>query len=248
MSLRAFGSALLDPNQAIPLGLTGPAGSAAGRRYDVYRNNVIVGLTDALRNYFPVLRKLVGDDFFTAMAAAFARAHPPTLPVLFRYGDAMPAFLTDFPPVAHLGYLPDIARLELAVKDAYHAADHQALPADALVAMPPDDLPRTRLHIAAHVHLVRSDWPIHAIWSANTQGTPPPADHFPEVVLVLRPAFDPVVVLLPPATAQFIAALMAGQTLGEAVDHAGPSLTLTAALSLLLTHNAIASVQNGGAL
>ena len=46
--LAQFVPALLDPEAAIPPGLVDRAGRAAGKRFDVYRNNVAVGLADAL--------------------------------------------------------------------------------------------------------------------------------------------------------------------------------------------------------
>ena len=108
MSLNtAFTHGLLRPEAPVPTGLCNPDGSAASKRFDIYRNNVAVGLTEALRTGFPVLRALVGDEFFTAMAGVYLRAHPPSTPLMMYYGEAMPSFLAGFAPVAHLPYLPD---------------------------------------------------------------------------------------------------------------------------------------------
>ena len=117
-----FRQAVLDPRAAIPEGLTGPAQRPAGRRFSVYRNNVAVSLAEALETAFPAVRKITGDEFFRAMAGVYLRAHPPASPILSQYGAEMPAFLTTSPPVKHLAYLPDVARLELALRAAYHAA------------------------------------------------------------------------------------------------------------------------------
>src|SRR3546814_8116855 len=80
--LDEFALALLDPERAVPKGLVGPDGEPSARRFAVYRNNVFVGLTDALRAGFPCIVRLVGDDFFAAMARVFAAATPPSSPVL----------------------------------------------------------------------------------------------------------------------------------------------------------------------
>ena len=244
MNQSDFRAALLDPARPAPAGLTDPQGRPAGRRFDVYRNNVTVSLTEALRQAFPAVRKLVGEEFFTAMARDFLRAHPPTSPLLMFYGDAMPGFLETFPPVAHLGYLPDIARLELALRQAYHAADADAVAPEALQALSPDALVAARLRLAPSVRLLRSRWPVHAIWSANMRGTPAPKLAEAEDVLVTRPDYDPEPMRLPPGAAPFVAALMAGETVGAALDAAG-AFDLTATLGLLIGARAIAAVQPG---
>ena len=92
-----FVPALLDPQSAVPEGLVDVEGRAAGKRFDVYRNNVVVSLSAAMAVGFPVIEKLVGAPFFSAMAGVFVRAHPPRSPVLAMYGAAFPEFLESFP-------------------------------------------------------------------------------------------------------------------------------------------------------
>ncbi len=236
-----FRAALLDPDRPAPPGLVDPEGRPAGRRFDVYRNNVTVSLTEALRQCFPVVRKLVGEDFFTAMAREHLRAHPPISPILMFYGEDMPAFLATFPPVAHLGYLPDMARLELAMRRSYHARDAQPIAAEALGALPPEALLATNFRFAPAVRLIRSDWPIHAIWHANMTGAQPPKQRHAEDVLLLRPEYDPAPHLLPDGAGAFVEALSRGETVGQALD-AAPEFDLTATLSLLLSGGAIAGL------
>lgn len=243
MSQSAFRAALLDPERPAPLGLTDPDGGPAGRRFDVYRNNVVVSLTEALRLAFPVVRKLVGDAFFTAMAREHARQHPPRSPLLMFYGEDMPAFLAAFPPVAHLGYLPDIARLELALRRSYHAADAAPVPAASLQALSSEDFLSARLRLAPAVQIVRSDWPIHAIWAANTRGDTPPDMRRAEDVIVLRPEFDPAPHLLPEHAALFLERVSDGATVAEAVE-AAPPFDLAMLLSMLLAGGAITGIDD----
>lgn len=167
----------------LPPGVTAPAPEEAARRFAVYRNNVVHGLTQALVRRFPVVERLVGPAFFAAMARVFVAAHPPRTPVLLRYGDAFPGFLAGFPPVAHLPYLADVARLELARGAAYHAADAAPLDPEALRTAGP----RTRLRLHPSLRLLRSDWPVVAIWAANQPGgSGSPSDRGPQVALVAR--------------------------------------------------------------
>lgn len=243
MTEAAFTCALRDPALPAPPGLQGPHGAAVGRRFDIYRNNVVSSLSDALETGFPVLQRLLGPAFFRAMAGAFLRAHPPASPVLSLYGTEMPGFLRSFPPVHHLPYLPDIARLELAIRRAYHAADPPAFDPSALAALPPDRLPQVQLRLAAAVQVVASDYPVHAIWHANTvREAPPPAAQGAQSALVTRPEFDPCADPLSPAGGVFVAALIAGEPLGRALDAAlaiDPGTDPAPILALLVRRKAI---------
>lgn len=239
---RGFAAALLDPAAARPDGLHGPGGAPAGRRFDVYRNNVAVSLTEALGAGFPVLRKLLGPEFFDALAGVFLRAHPPRSPVLALWGEDMPGFLAGFPPVVHLPYLPDVARLELALRRAYHAADATPLAAETLAALPAERLPHLRFGIAPAVQVLRSDWPALSIWRANTEPDAPKPRPGAEDIVILRPGFDPAPHLLPPGGAAVLTALMAGATLGEAGEFATES-DISTLFGLLLAGGALTSAE-----
>lgn len=238
-----FRAALLDPEAPTPADLLDGAGNPAGARFSVYRNNITASLTEALEQTFPIIRKLIGEDNFRTLAITYLRAHPPSSPILSRYGADFPDFLETFTPLAHLGYLPDTARLERALVASYHAAD--ATPVDPAIfsSTAPDDLPRLRLRLAPAVQLLRSHWPIHGIYMFNTEEAAPQPPQNGQNVLVTRPAYDPIPRLLPPGGDSFIAALIAGAPLGPAAtaaSEAAPDFDLSALLSLLLQDNAIA--------
>lgn len=237
MTEGGFIAALLDPSHPVPTGLVRPDGQPAGKRFDVYRNNVAVGLTEALQAAFPVVQKLVGEAFFTAMAGVFLRAHPPTSRIMMLYGDAFPDFLAGFYPVAAYPYLPDVARIEQALRESYHARDALPLPMSAF-AIPEPELLAARVTFAPTLRLIRSTWPIHAIWRFNTQGGAQP-EPGPEDVLVLRPEFDPAPHVLPPGGGAFVAHLLAGATLGQALADSPPDFNLPAVMTLLLNGHAI---------
>lgn len=235
-----FTRALRDAGTAPPKGLLDGAGRGAGRRFDVYRNNVAVSLLEALRTAFPVLRKLLGDANFTILARAFAAAHPPSSPLMMFYGAEMPAFVADFGPTAGTRYLPDVARLELALRESYHAADAEAVAAERIASLPPEELVGARLGLQPAARLIRSDWPVFSIWRFNTEDGAPKPEMTAEDVLILRPGFDPEPHLLPPGGGAVIARLLSGATLGEAQD--GIDTDLAAILAILLGHGAITEV------
>jgi len=245
MSQTAFRAAVLNAEAPVPDGLVTPEGAPATRRFNVYRNNVAVSLTEALETAFPVVRKLVGDTFFKAMAGVYLRNHPPTSPLMMFYGTEMPSFLKGFKPVKHLTYLPDVARLEIALREAYHAADAVPITAEAFAALSPDAFARARVTVAPAVRLLSSRFPLYGIWAANALADAPPIVKAPEDVLVTRRGFDPKPHRLDRATATFVATLLRRDPISGAIAAAraiDSDFDLGGALGLLLSEGAVTNL------
>ncbi|RVT85274.1 DUF2063 domain-containing protein [Rhodobacteraceae bacterium CCMM004] len=246
MSQSAFTAALFDPARTVPRGLVDPQGRAAGKRFDVYRNNVAHSLIAALKTGFPALRTILGAENFRTLAALYVRRHPPSSPLMMHYGTQMPAMLEGFAPLAAHPHLPDLARLELALRESYHAAD--AAPADParLAALTPARLAAARLRLAPALRLGRSRWPVLSLWrSALDPGVPAPAAATGEAWATTRPAFDPIPHALPPGGHTLIARLAAGDPIGAAHNaalSAAPGFDLAAVLGLLLSGGAIVDI------
>lgn len=241
-----FRTALLDPAQPTPPGLLDGAGNPAGTRFSVYRNNVTASLTEALEQTFPIVQKLIGEENFKTLAITYLRAHPPSSPILSRYGQGFADFLEGFEPLAHLGYLPDTARLEQALVTSYHAGDATPIDPAVFSQTPPEDLARLRLTFAPSVLLLRSHWPIHGIWRFNTEVNAPQPPQTGQNVLITRPDFDPIPRLLPPGGGVFISELAGGAPLGQAAENASNATAdfdLSALLSLLIQDKTLAHVK-----
>ncbi len=218
-----FGAALLDRGGAVPAGLVGPDGLPSAKRFAVYRNNVILGLANGLGEAYPVVKRLVGADFFRAMAAEFAADAPPAGPLMFDYGADFPAFLEGFPPVAELPYLADLARLERAWVEAYHAAEEAPLDPASRQDLAGRDPSGLRLRLHGSLRFVRSDFPVVTIWQAHLPlSEPGPIDLAGggEAALIARPGAEVALRRLDPALAAFLVALRADQPLGAAAEAA----------------------------
>jgi hypothetical protein len=217
----AFRAALF--NGALPPGVTAQSPDEAVQRFAVYRNNVAHSLTRALARRFPVVERLVGLEFFTAMARLYIEADPPASPRLFLWGEGFARFLQGFPPVRSLPYLPDVSRLEWQRGLAYHAADVPSVAA-ADLAQAAADPARFRLALHPSVGLIRSRYAVVTIWQANQPGavqTGPLRADRAEDALILRDRADQVpVIALSPGEAGFQSALMRGETLLEAATRA----------------------------
>lgn len=199
----------------LPAGLSGPDRAEVDRRFAVYRNNVAVGLTTALATRFPVIRRLLGDAFFTPLARLFAETHRPSSPVLAEWGEAFPAFLDRFPPLSTYPYLGDVARIEHARGLAFHAAD--AAPVEAALLRAADPA-RIRLGLHPSVRLLSLAHPAVSIWARNQPGGEGlPLASGPETALVLRDAaFRVPVRAVAAGDAALLRAILGGASLSAA--------------------------------
>src|SRR5467141_1861267 len=152
---KCFADALLDANRPIPHGITAHNATVPARRFAVYRNNVAVGLVKALKSRFPVVEKIVGEEFFAGMARVFVKQRPPRSPLLATYGDEFPAFVAAFEPARELSYLADVVRLEAARTRAYHAADASPVGAEHFATLDSQTVGNIRIDMHPSTEIVR---------------------------------------------------------------------------------------------
>ncbi|MDA7426787.1 HvfC/BufC N-terminal domain-containing protein [Thalassococcus lentus] len=243
VSQDAFRAGLLDARVPVPEGLKDNEGRSAGRRYAVYRNNVAVSLREALETGFPAVASLLGKENFAMVAGHFLRQSPPASPLMMHYGEGFPAFLEAAEPLAHIPYLGDIARLELAQRASYHAADCPAFDPAVFQDLSDGALMAGYLVLAPATKLVKSRWPMLSIYRYATQPGAAKPGAAPENVLITRPEFDPVLHPLDAAAAGFVQACLSGGNFGAALEAAGPEFDLPNTLSLLLSSGAIAQLK-----
>jgi hypothetical protein len=254
---RTLGASLLEDFKAPPPpGLVAGDPERAAARLMIHRGNVVESLITALGHTYPVIQAIAGEHNFRVLAGAFVRARPPQRPELLRYGREFADFAaghaaatSDFP------FLPDLARLEWAIHDAYFAADSASLAPEALGAIAPGRLPALRLALHPAARLVVSErHPIHAIWAAAaaaaassaaadraTPSEPLALSELPEggeAVLVARTSGPVEAYKLEPGETVFLGAVAAGAPLEKAAAEAlaaAPGFDLAAALAAALT-------------
>lgn len=217
---------------APPAGLTGdPQGThPLARRFAVYLNNVHHGLVQALADAYPVVQRLVGEEFFFAMARLYVAENLPSTRGLTHYGDRFPAFLYRFPPARSLPYLADVARLERAALEVLHAADAPAATPEQLLALG-EALAETPLPLHPAVRLVASRHPaldIHAANSGDSNGGGKIEDR-PQSALIYRDGHAVRLIGIEATELQLLRRLKAGWPLARIAEacppqHAGKGL------------------------
>ena len=220
---------------------------AAAVAIEVYRNNYRGNLHDALAGAYPVVEQLVGKAFFRLVTRKFIGQHPSRSGNLHHYGAKMADFLAAFEPARSLPYLPDVAALELACHCAYFADDAATLDLDKLARVPAERYPDLILHTHPACALVRSRFPIAAIWHAHQPAAGGDfhidLDAGPCNALVSRRDDIVLVGELSDAEAAWQECIQGGASLGMATDEAlarHPEFDLRASLPKLLQLNVLA--------
>lgn len=213
-----FSATLLHPGKEPPTSIASSGNGGTTKRYNVYRNNVVVSLIEALAATFPATARITGPDFFRAMARFHIRETPPTSPLLFEYGRDFPDFIECYDYARPMPWLADVARIERAWLDAYHAADADAVSVSALAAIPGDELDDIAFASHPATRVIRSRYPAVTIFAANKADGPVGQITTTEAedALVTRSGLNVVVLQLPPGGATFLSCLISGDTLGVA--------------------------------
>lgn len=225
----AHGDALLDHIVGGPL--------SPARRLEVYANTVSINRRNVTRAIYPVVERLVGEEFFAYAADSFARSFPSRSGNLDDYGAEFPDFLAGFAPAASLPYLPDVARLELAIDRLTVAADPSPL-ARTVDAIGVDD----RFVLSPACRLLASDFPVLRIWQVNQPDRDGndivDLEQGPAHLLAYRNGFTVEIVEIGPAEFILLSHLEAGASVGEAIAGAlaqAPDFAPTASLGRRLT-------------
>lgn len=215
---RAFLRTLYEDDDAIAPRLAGGAGLA------IYRNNLAGNLCEALRDVYPVIERLVGGDFFSALARAYLRAHPSTSGDLHDYGADFPVFLAGFPPAASLLYLPDTARLEWRCHRVFHAEDAGRLPLARIATIPEQRYGDLLFRLNPASALLAADFPVDRIWTVNQPGyagdRTVDLDEGAVRLLIARERYEPMVTRLSPGAFALLDALADRCRFAEACDAA----------------------------
>ncbi|MCA3130954.1 MAG: putative DNA-binding domain-containing protein [Betaproteobacteria bacterium] len=209
--------------EGVPPGLLHPR-SDLERRLALYRNNSLSAARKALESAYPVIRQLVGEEFFAALARDLRRAQPPDSGDLNGYGAALAEFLAGCEPARELPYLPDVARLEWALHRAHYAAEPPPLDPAALAAVPAHVQASLRLRLHPACAMVSSAYPVARIWAVHQpEHTGPLEVRFapgPHHALVQRPRWLAVAVPVEAGPHAFLAAAKAGLTLARCLEAA----------------------------
>jgi hypothetical protein len=232
---RAFAAGVLEDGTGVLAHLR-PLAFEPARHLQVYRNNTFANLTDALAAIYPVVKRLVGDGFFSYLADSYIRANPPHSGNLHDFGSILASFVAGFEPARSLTYLADVARLEWAWHAAFHAADRALLDPLRIASIAPEHYSQLRFCLHPSAQLLESRFPILRIWEANqdeAEDASVDLDSGEDRLLVIRRRLDVLIERLSPGDYQLLAGCQKGLGFERACEQAlacEPDFDLPAAL------------------
>jgi hypothetical protein len=151
--------------------LVGSAVLSASERIGIYADMYLWRLTDSLREDYPKLAALLGDERLLALAEGYAREHPSDRPDVGQFGRHLPAFLRRF-PAPERSDLADLATLEWARSEVFFEAPATPVGRDTLAALSPDAFPDARLAVIPALRVQLLDHDATAAWRRLEDGEP----------------------------------------------------------------------------
>ncbi|NNM52085.1 MAG: DUF2063 domain-containing protein [Pseudomonadales bacterium] len=91
--------------------------------YAIYHRTQRYNRLDALKQIFPALEKIMGEQAATGMLLAYCDANPAQQANLMNQGSDLPAWVTTLPELGEFGWLADLVRWDLAMHHAWLADD-----------------------------------------------------------------------------------------------------------------------------
>lgn len=212
------------------------------QRFAIYQNNVFYSLTQALGDLYPVIKKLVGAEFFDGCGAVYVRQHPPKQAAMVHFGQDFPAFLSYFEHTKTMPYLADVAKLELARHHAYHADDSAVMKPDDFTKVDDQAFAMAKVLLHPSVQLLNSEFPVFRIWQSNhaNASTEDRIDlDEPQSVIIVRHDYECLVFQVDHGTYRFYQALLEKMTVNDAANYAWEhtDVDISQAIALGIKHS-----------
>jgi uncharacterized protein (UPF0276 family) len=143
---------------------------APSARIAIYSNAYFSRLLDCLSEDFPAAKMAVGESAFEEVARAYLTQYPPTEPSIAYAGRYFADFLPRHTVSISRPFVAELAGLERALIEAFHAADAPPLKADEMRAIAPAEWSAFNVRTHPTVQVLDCRWRVHDVLSAIKEG------------------------------------------------------------------------------
>jgi len=161
-----------------------PRHGSVEERWHVYAHGYLARITEAAGLEYAATRRILGDAAFASLLDRYLAVFPPRSFDLSRVGDRLASFLEFDRLSVDLPFLPELACLERAISEAFVARDAEPVTWTQLANLGAGAVAALRFALTPGVALLRSDWPLHEIWTCRFEED----DDAVSIALVGRPS------------------------------------------------------------
>lgn len=192
---------------------------SAAERVEIYARMYRGRMVDALREDFPKIAEILGDESFGTAVANYLREHPSEHPDLGRIGRRFEDYLRSAPPAGAPVDLADLAALEWARAEVFLEADGAPATRAALKQIELAAFAGTRLRFVSAFRLLSLEHDPLPAWRALEAGAPvPDPTRRPTRIAVWRPAFEVFHTDLPTDEVEAVRRALAGSPISEVCE------------------------------
>jgi hypothetical protein len=187
----------------------------ATERVDIYANMYLWRQVDALRQDFPKLAAVLGDEGFYAICEAYVREHPSEHHDLGHLGRHLAEFVRASPDLERPD-LGDLAALEWARAEVFFEAPVKPIGRDALASLDAEEFASARVELVPALRILKLDYDVVGLWRQLEDGAKPESPEPKRSVLaVWRPTFEVFHTALEPDEALALERAATGAPLAE---------------------------------
>ncbi len=216
-----FARSMLDAQSDFFLTSVKAPPTTKAERFAIYRGNLLAIWVKTLANAYPVVQRLVGEDFFEDLARVYGKQYPSASGNLNFFGENFSDFLMRHESLRDYPYIAPVAQLEWLLHQSYYAEDREKISLSQLISQTGTDVQLVVLHFAPDVSFHQSQFATAAIWQAHqtaeVEDLKVPIDT-PTYCIISRPQWRAQILEISESAFHALKALRRGQTLESALD------------------------------
>ena len=187
------------------------------QRVGIYHGMYMLRMIEALAVDYGALAHFMGEHAFSHLVSDYVQRFPSRSYTLNRLGDSLPEYIA-LSSMQRRTFLRDLAKLELAMTHVFDEAEAEALPADAIASIAPEQIANARIIPIPALRLLALDYDANEAFQAFRDEQPMKPRRQKTWLAVHRRDYGVFRMPLTREAFSFLESLMARQTIGSAIE------------------------------